>query len=122
MQEIVRYCFLKDEFIGVLHFKSDGSKVFRWISDDDLSDFAKRWKAYYPLSSVESINQFISGRCIEQGRPDRALWLSLIGLSSGASMEEIFLRGHGVSINDCFWCDERDDSGLWKELNFTRAG
>lgn len=65
------------------------------------------------MSTPEEIQIFIEERTIDERRPDRSIWLGMIGLRPDASRLGISTKGHGVSINDYFWFDEIKSTKFW---------
>lgn len=111
---IVRYCFIGSCHCGVLKFYNDSAEMV-WKDDSNLSELARKFKKYIPLKSKREIELFISERCINEYRPDRGIWLGLIGLSANASDLAIFLSTHGTSINDLFWINDTLDLSFWND-------
>ena len=110
----IRYCFVKDCFVGTMHFRDDGEIVMNWEDDSKLTELGRNFKKYIPLSSTRLIKLFISERVIDENRPDRSMWLSMCGINNpNASDLEIFLGIHGVSINDYFWIDTVKSPDYW---------
>ena len=114
--EIIRYCFVKDCYVGIMRFKDDGEITMTWEDDSKLSELALTYKKYLNLDSTRMIKLFISERVIDERRPDRSLWLSMCGINNpNASDLEIFLNNHGVSINDYFWTDKVKSPAYWNK-------
>lgn len=110
----IRYCFVKECYVGIMEFKDDGEITMTWEDDSKLSELALTYKKYLTLDSTRLIKLFISERVIDERRPDRSLWLSLSGINNpNASDLEIFLGIHGVSINDYFWIDTVKSPDYW---------
>lgn len=109
----VRYCFVKECFVGTMTFEDDGEIRMDWEDDSKLTELARNYKKYIPLSDTRLIKLFIGERVIDRRRPDRSLWLGKCGISTNASDLEIFLGIHGVSINDYFWIDTKKSPDWW---------
>lgn len=111
---IKRYCFLGSEYIGNLIIDTDkNDKHMEYLPDKKLSDRAKMWKQMLPMNTTRLVDLFISERVIPDGRPEKSLVLSMIGLSPRASDLEIFLAEHSVGNNDLFWTSETLDNSWY---------
>ena len=110
---MIRYCFHKDCYVGIMVFHENGEIEMRWEPDENLDEDARNYKKYMGLKTTEEIKIFIEERTIDERRPDRGVWLGMIGLNCSASRMEIFLKGRGVSINDYFWFDEVKSTAWW---------
>ena len=100
------YCYLADEYIGKLVFQDSGEMSFTWTSNKNLSEYASKFRKFIDLSDTRHIALFIADRCIDENRPDRSLWLSMIGLDRNVSNNDIFIANHGRAIQDLFWISE----------------
>lgn len=109
----IRYCFVKECFVGVMSFHDDGEISMSWEDDSKLTDVAKRYKKYLHLDDTRMIKLFISERVIDEHRQDRGVWLGMCGVSPYASDLEVFLGIHGVSMNDCFWINTEKSADYW---------
>lgn len=80
-----------------------------------LCDGAKNFIKFHRFDNSDDIWAFISERVIPDSRPDRSLWATGLGASMNCSDLELFLVGHGMSVNDCFRIDEDRGSKFWEE-------
>ena len=110
------YCFVKDCFVGIMEFKKNGDITMTWEDDNKLIELAKTYKKYFNLSTTEHILAFIGERVPDRRRPGLSVFLSGIGCNLNSSDLEIFIRNHGVSLNDTFWINDTNDNSFWKDL------
>lgn len=94
-------CFIKDCYIGKLYI-SEEEKRFVPENQENYTTAAKNFIKYMPLSSTSDIDAFINERVIEDGRPDKSVWVTMAGLSPNASDLEIFIGNKGRGLNDNF--------------------
>lgn len=94
---------------------NDEEHKFIWENEENYTLGAKNYKKYMGecLSTPEKIRIWMSQRVLDENRIDRGVWLAQVGLPANAGGLEIFLRIHGVSINDCFWFNDTKDNSFW---------
>lgn len=99
---IKRYCYLKDEFIGVMYFLPNDEYRFEWADVTKFSPYAQKFHRLTNFDDSRHIRLYIQERCIPRERPERSVWLSLVGLKVDASNRDIFLASRGMSFMDTF--------------------
>lgn len=87
---------------------------FEYCPEANLCKGAQNFIKYHQFRTSGDVEAFILERVIPYERPDRSLWATGLGASPNCSDIELFLVGHGISTNDCFWIDEKRDSDFWE--------
>lgn len=114
---MVKHCFYCNEHVGVLTINGTSLSFTPDKIENVKSEGARNFLTYVDLSSERLIRLFIEERVTPVDRmEDRVLWGSMCGAKPYCSDLELFLAGHGMSGNDCFWIDDKRDSTFWKEL------
>ena len=69
-----------------------------------------------PPFDIFYVNQFIEGRCFEEGNADRNFFLADLGLSS-YNPWEIVKKTHGFLWDDYMWIRFNGENLTWEDIN-----